>query len=205
MTRAGGVSTNTQRNHTETRGAKNRRGEFDHRDADKGVGDAGARTNAAAGWSGGRSPPRRNGAAGERRRDANSETSREVADRPVRRERGGRQIDRPGRRWWSRTLAPSAPNPSAVNATRIEGIRNGDLKRARTLRRAPRRTTDADGRTGREGRKRPRRQLGRGRGQTDTPATQVRPAVVHPRRTAGAPRAHRPATVERSPTSAETL
>jgi hypothetical protein len=75
MTRAGGVSTITQRNHTETRGAKNRKGEFEHRDADVGVGRVADRTNAAAGWSGGRSPPRRNGAARERRRDATRETS----------------------------------------------------------------------------------------------------------------------------------
>jgi len=112
MTRAGGVSTNTRRNHSETRGAKNRRGEpATRREAGLAAGPAANRVNAAAGWSGGRSPPRRNGAAGERRRDANSQTSREVADRPVRRGCGGRQIDRPGRRWWSRKRTREFPAP----------------------------------------------------------------------------------------------
>jgi len=40
MTRAGGVSTVTQ-TQSETRGAKNRKGEFEQRTADVGVGSAG--------------------------------------------------------------------------------------------------------------------------------------------------------------------
>jgi hypothetical protein len=157
MTRAGGVSTITQRNHTETRGAKNRKGEFEHRDADVGVGRVEDRTNAAAGWSGGRSPPGRNGAAGERRRDANSETSREVADRPVRRERGGRQPERPGRRWWSRKPTPQVSQAERGLLTLVSKSSTDwkdskvKPKRARTLRRAPQRKTDAGGRTGWEG------------------------------------------------------
>jgi hypothetical protein len=64
---------------------------------------------------------------------------------------------------------PSAPNPSAVNATRIEEPGKREPKRARTLRRAPQRKTDADGRPGREGRKRPKRQPGRVAGKPIRP------------------------------------
>jgi len=111
MTRAGGVSTVTQ-THAETRGAKNRKGEFDDRAADVGVGIAENRTNAKAGWSGGRFPPRTERRGRRTPKGRERETSREVADRPVRRERGGRQTDRPGRRWWSRKrTAASPPRP----------------------------------------------------------------------------------------------
>jgi hypothetical protein len=197
----------------ETRGAKNRKGEFAKTVMPTWVSAArDARTNAAAGWSGGRMPPRRNGAASECRRDANRETSREVADRPVRRERGGRQTDRPGRRWWSRkpTGEPSQRaigllTSVSMTPTRKGTARNGELKRARTLRRAPQRKTDADGRTGREGKASPARQPNERRGQSNTPRTNVRPTVFRPRRTAGAPRVGGRQRSSRSPTSAETL
>jgi len=112
----------------------------------------GARTNAAAGWSGGRMPPRRNGAASERRRDAKRETSREVADRPVRRERGGRQPTGPvedGGPASTRPRVPRAPDRLAHFSEQVfmgrERLEKREPKRARTLRRAPQRKTDADG------------------------------------------------------------
>ena len=99
MTRAGGVSTKTRSKHTETRGAKNRKGEFEqparcrrgrrHRRELK-------PTSQRDGPEAGRlrdGTARPANAEGTR----NAKTSREVADRPVRRERGGRQTDRPGR------------------------------------------------------------------------------------------------------------
>jgi len=75
MTRAGGVSTKTSK-HTETRGAKNRKGELNNpRDADVGVGHSRDSNQRRSGMVRRPVASGRNGAAGERRRDANSETS----------------------------------------------------------------------------------------------------------------------------------
>jgi len=134
MTRAGGVSTITQRK-PETRGAKNRKSEPDARReaglaadpvATRGQRRSGMvrRPDASKRFSHGRPPkasplqraglraPRRQVKPRTERRGQRTpkgrerQTSREVADRPVRRERGGRQTDRPGRRWWSRKPTP---------------------------------------------------------------------------------------------------
>jgi hypothetical protein len=91
MTRAGGVSTNTQRNHRRREAPKTARAssKFASPTWASAMRDANQRRSGMV-----RRPvasETRNGAAGERRRDATRETSREVADRPVRRERGGRQ------------------------------------------------------------------------------------------------------------------
>jgi len=112
MTRAGGVFFIHSTKAPETRGAKNRKGEFAKTALPTWASTArDARTNAAAGWSGGRMPPRRNGAASERRRDAKRETSREVADRPVRRERGGRQPTGPVDDGGPASPRPESPAP----------------------------------------------------------------------------------------------
>jgi hypothetical protein len=168
---------------------------------------AGTRTNAVAGWSGGRSPPRRNGAAGERRRDAEREnlTRGGRSTCPTRARRAANRTAR------SMMVVPQA-HPGYVLQIRARSTRRGsrnpasEPKRARTLRRAPRRT-DGRGRTrtGREGRQRPKRQPGNGRRQTNAPATTARPIVFRARRTAGAPRVGGRQRSSHSPTSAETL
>jgi len=152
MTRAGGVSTITQRNHPETRGAKNRKGEFDDRDADVGVGSA---CNEPT--------PQRDGPEAGCLRDgtarpANAEGTRNAKPQerwptglsaasaaggkpngPV--EDGGPASTRP--------RVPRAPDRLAHFSEQVfmgrERLEKREPKRARTLRRAPQRKTDADG------------------------------------------------------------
>jgi len=148
MTRAGGVSTNTRSKQTETRGAKNRKGEFEQPARCR----RGRRT-----FTGLEPTPQRDGPEAGRLRDGTA--------RPANAE--GTRIAKPHERWpidlsaasaaGGKSTGPvddggpaSAPRrvPKSERGQRDadRGTRQREPKRARTLRRAPRRT-DGRGRT----------------------------------------------------------
>jgi len=150
MTRAGGVSIIHSTKAQETQGAKNRKGEFDDRDADVGVGSAVQRTNAAAGWSGGRMPPdgtaRPANAAGTRNAKPQERwpTGLSAASAAGGKPTGPVEVGGPAS---PRPRVPRAPDRLAHFSEQVctgqERLEKREPKRARMLRRAPQRKTDA--------------------------------------------------------------